>query len=222
MKKYLAAVKVLFEEKGDPNIAPMQMKYMRNQFAYYGLKAPVWQALTKEIVVEMGIPTGQELKKLVRLCLDEEYRELHYFALELVQKRIKKQESDFIYFLEELVTTKSWWDTVDWIANKMVGVHLKRYPELVPALPDRWIEGDNIWLQRTAILFQLKYKQATDADLLFRYILRRADSKEFFIQKGAGWALREYSKTNPEAVVAFIENHQLAALTKREGLRLLP
>ncbi|MBK8491937.1 MAG: DNA alkylation repair protein [Saprospirales bacterium] len=221
MEKYLETVKALFAEKGDPEIAPMQMKYMRNQFAYYGLKAPVWQALTKEIVQEMGIPAGKELIDLVRLCLEEEYRELHYFALELVQKRIKKQEPDFIHFLEELVTTKSWWDTVDWLANKMVGTHFKRYPDLVPAVPDRWIEGENIWLQRTAILFQLKYKQATDADLLFRYILRRADSKEFFIQKAAGWALREYSRTNPEAVVAFVENHRLAGLTKREGLRLL-
>lgn len=219
MIAYLNDVKALFLDKGNPDIAPMQAKYMRNQFSYYGLKAPVWTELTRQVLKEKGLPKGEDLQTLVRLCFEEEYRELHYFSLELVQRSIKKQEEGFIHFLEELITTKSWWDTVDWLANKMVGLHLRRFPSLIPAAPDRWIESDNIWLQRTALLFQLKYKQDTNAELLFRYILRRADSKEFFIQKGAGWALREYSKTAPQTVVTFIESHQLPALTKREGLK---
>ena len=214
-------VKAVFQEHGNPGIAPFQMKYMRNQFAFYGLKAPVWMALAKEVFHKKGIPEGDDLKKLVRLCYEDEYREMHYFALEMVQKVIKKQSEDFVQFLEYLVVTNSWWDTVDWLAAKMVGTHLKRYPGLIPSVTGRWIEGDNMWLQRTAILFQLKYKKDTDAALLFRYILRRADSKEFFIQKAAGWALREYSKTDPGAVLAFVEGNKLAALTKREGLRLI-
>jgi len=221
MKKYLRDVKAVFQEHGNPEVAPFQMKYMRNQFAFYGLKAPVWVALTKDIVREKGIPQGESLKELVRLCFDDEYREIQYFALELLQKCIKKQEEDFIGLLEETITTKSWWDTVDWTAAKMVGAHLKRYPSLVPSVPGRWIESDNIWLQRSAILFQLKYKRETNTDLLFRYILRRADSKEFFIQKASGWALREYSKTDPEAVRKFIGENKLAALTRREGMRLM-
>ena len=219
MDQYLKHVKTVFQEHGNPDIAPFQIKYMRNQFNYYGLKAPVWLALTKDIHREKGLPTGEDLKKLARLCFEEEYRELHYFALESVQKSMKNQEIGYVDFLEELITTRSWWDTVDWLAPKMLATHLKRYPSLVPSIPDRFIESDNIWLQRSAILFQLKYKQSTDAALLFRLILRRADSKEFFIQKGAGWALREYSKTNPDAVVEFIEGNKLAALTKREGMK---
>lgn len=221
MEIYLRDVKSIFQEHGNPEIAPFQMKYMRNQFAFYGLKAAVWVALTKDILREKGMPQGDLLKELARLCFEDEYRELQYFALELVQKSIKKQEEDFIHFLEYLIATKSWWDTVDWIAAKMVGTHLKRFPTLVPSVTDRWIESGNTWLQRSAILFQLKYKKETDADLLFRYILRLADSKEFFIQKGAGWALREYSRTNPQAVKKFIEGNKLAALTRREGLRLM-
>lgn len=221
MKRYFKSVQSLFREKGNPEVAIYQMKYMRNQYAFFGLKAPEWLALAKEVIEKNGIPQGEDLKTLVRLCYDDEHREMQFFGLELVQRSINKQPENFVHFLEELITTKSWWDTVDWIAAKMVGSHLKRYPGLVPSFPDRWIESDNIWLQRTAILFQLKYKKDTDAALLFRYILRRADSREFFVQKGAGWALREYSKTDPEAVRDFIENNKLPALTRREGLRRL-
>lgn len=219
MKRYFETVQSLFREKGNPEVAFYQMKYMRNQFPFFGLKAPEWMALAKVVIAENGIPQGEDLKTLVRLCYDDEHREMQFFGLELVQRSIGKQPENFIHFLEELITTKSWWDTVDWLAAKMVGTHLKRYPGLVPSFPDRWIESDNIWLQRTAILFQLKYKKDTDAALLFRYILRRAGSREFFVQKGAGWALREYSKTDPEAVRHFIQNNKLPALTRREGLK---
>ena len=219
MEHYLNHVKSLFSAHGDPDVAQQQVKYLRNQFAFFGLKSPEWMALAKDFIAKSGIPEGQDLQQIVKLCFEDEHRELHYFALELIQRQLKKQKVDFIPFLEELILTNSWWDTVDWLAPKLVGAHLKRFPELIPEWPNRWIESDNFWLQRTAILFQLKYKQDTDKELLFRYILRRADSKEFFVQKGAGWALREYSKTNPEAVITFVEGNTLPALTRREGLK---
>jgi 3-methyladenine DNA glycosylase AlkD len=221
MKTYLRDVKALFEAHGDPEVAPMQMKYMRNQFAFYGLKMPAWRALAKDIIAEKGIPQGEDLKTLARLCFDDEYREIQLFALELAHKSNKTQERDFIHLLEELILTKSWWDTVDTIAPRLVAAHFRRYPELLPATTDRWIESDNIWLQRSAIIFQLNAKKDTDAALLFRYILRRADTKEFFVQKGAGWALRQYARTNPEAVRQFIEGNTLPALTRREGLKII-
>ncbi len=145
---------------------------------------------------------------------------MHYFALETVQKTLKKQPAEFIDFLEELICTRSWWDSVDWLA-KLVGLHFKLYPALIQPVTERWVSSGNMWLQRVSMIFQLTYKEKTDAELMFGYIRRLAHSKEFFIQKGAGWALRQYSKTNPEAVAHFVENTQLAPLTKREALRLL-
>ncbi len=220
MQSYLEHVKRIFLEHGDPDISEGQMKYMRNQFAFYGLKAPVWMALAKEIFQTKGIPQGEELKTLVRLCFEEEYRELHYFATEMTQRALKKQAENFIDFLEELITSKSGWDTVDWQA-KLAGEHFLRYPQLIGPITERWMQSGNFWLQRCALIFQLRYKTRTDAELMFGYILRLADSKEFFIQKGAGWALREYSKTNPEAVRSFVESHSLAPLTRREALKWL-
>lgn len=218
---YFSKVEDLFLEKGNPEIAQGQMKYLRNLFEYYGLKAPVWTAIAKELFKTEGIYDGENLKAFVRTCYDTTYRELHYFAIQMLEKRLKKQPKDFIWFLEELLTTNSWWDTVDWL-SKLAGIHFQRFPELLQPTTEKWIATDNIWLQRTAIICQRFYKQKTNTDLLFDYILRTADSKEFFIEKGAGWALRDYSKVNPEAVVQFInENPHLPNLTKREGLKWL-
>lgn len=196
------------------------MWYMKHNFEFFGLKAPQWMALTKALHAELGVPEGEDLKQLVRLCYEDDHREMHYFGLETAQKTLKKQPAEFIDFLEELICTRSWWDTVDWLA-KLVGIHFRQYPQLIRPVTERWMDSGNMWLQRVSMIFQLSYKEKTDADLMFAYIRRLSGSKEFFIQKGAGWALRQYSRTNPEAVQAFIESTSLAPLTRREGLRLI-
>jgi 3-methyladenine DNA glycosylase AlkD len=206
---------------GDPAIAEGQMNYMRNQFEFYGLKADRWMALAKEIFADKGIPEGEELKALARRCFEDEHRELHYFALEMVQKTLKKQPAEFIHFLEELITSRSWWDTVDWLA-KLVGIHFMRHPQLILPTTGRWMASGNFWLQRVCLIFQLAYRGKTDFGLMKKLILQVAGSKEFFLQKGAGWALRQHSRTDPQGVTDFVEqNPQLSALTKREALRLL-
>ncbi len=218
--KYLQVFKSTLSEAGQPEIAEGQMKYMRNQFEFYGCKAPVWVAISRNVFKEQGYLDGEALIEFVRLCNQESQRELHYIALQLIEKRINKQSEGFIEILEELIMTNSWWDTVDWIA-KLVGIHFQRFPHLIQTTTRRWMDSGELWLQRVSLIFQLRYKEKTDEKLLFNYILELVHSKEFFIQKAAGWALRQYSKTNPEAVQAFIDNHTLAALTKREGERLI-
>jgi len=210
-----------FRRHGDPDIALGQMAYMRNQFEYFGLKMPAWTLLAKQLHAAHGIPTGEDLKTLARLCFEDDHREMHYFALETVQKALKNQPSEFIEFLEELILTRSWWDTVDWI-NKLVGLHFRRFPALIGPVTERWVESGNIWLQRVSMIFQLTYKERTDAALLFDYVQRLSKSKEFFIQKGAGWALRQYAKTHPELVRDFVEKTPLAPLTRREALKNVP
>lgn len=216
--EYRDQVVTLFQQKGDPDRAQGQMWYMRYQFEYFGLKAPEWMALAKALFAKHGIPEGGALIKTARLCYEDDHREANYFAIEMVQKVLKKQDENFIDFLEELIVTKSWWDTVDWLA-KLAGLHFQRFPHQILPVTERWMNSDNMWLQRSAIIFQLKFKSQTNSELLFTYIRRVADSKEFFLQKGAGWALREYSKTAPDVVLEFIKNNALAPLTRREGLK---
>jgi len=219
-QSYYTLVAARFRAAGDPSIAQGQMAYMRHQFEFFGLKAPHWVAISKQIFEENGLPAPADLPALTHLCFEDDHREMHYFALQCVEKTIKKHDAQAIQLLETLICTRSWWDTVDWIA-KLVGIHFKRFPEQIKPVTERWMNSGNLWLQRVSIIFQLSYKKDTDAALLFEYIRRLANSKEFFIQKGAGWALRQYSRTNPEAVRAFIAATPLAPLTRREGLRLM-
>ena len=208
------------EQNGNPKIAAAQQQYMRNQFEFYGLKSPERRLIQKAILVEYGMPTIEQMPKLLDLMWQNPHRDLQLYGLDLIERSIKKVEKDFIIVLEKLIITKSWWDTVDMLAGKLVAQHFKRFPELLPDYPNKWMASGNMWLQRSAIIFQLKYRKTTDTDLLFDYILRLKDSKEFFIQKAAGWALREYSKTDWEFVLDFIEAHpDLAPLTRREGLK---
>ncbi len=213
-------IRQTFQNHGKPEVAQGQMAYMRNQFEFFGLKMPAWTALTKEILREHGLPNNDELAPLARLCYDDDHREMQYFALEVVQRCLKKQPPECIDLLEALILKKSWWDTVDWLA-KLVGLHFRRYPELIRPVTERWMASGEMWLQRVCLIFQLNYKEKTDAALLFEYIRRVADSKEFFLQKGAGWALRQYSKTDPEAVRDFLATHTVSPLTRREGGKYL-
>ncbi|MEY3368443.1 MAG: hypothetical protein RI973_1598 [Bacteroidota bacterium] len=216
---YLAEIQAIFREKGRPERAQGQMRYMRNQFDFFGLANPEMQAVSRDFIRGHGIPEGGELWALARACFDCAEREMQYFAIFVLERVAKQQPDDFILLLEELITTKSWWDTVDWLA-KLVGMHFRKFPGQVLPVTSRWMASGNIWLQRVCLIFQLSYRDKTDFELMKKYILELADSREFFLQKGAGWALRQYARTDPQGVKSFIEQHpELPALTRREGLK---
>ena len=217
---YFNLIRQQLEKSGNPEVAQGQMKYMRFQFEYFGLKAPVWQPILRTLFKEYGVFSGEDLKEFVRLCFEDDHREMHYAGLQMLEKQIKKEEKEAIHFLEECILANSWWDTVDWI-SKLVGWHFMRFPELQYPTCEKWISSNEMWLQRVAIIHQLSYREKTDAQLLFDLIQRKADSKEFFIQKACGWALRNYSRTSKEAVSDFVSNTALPALTVREGMRLI-
>jgi 3-methyladenine DNA glycosylase AlkD len=122
-----------------------------------------------------------------------------------------------------MIVEGAWWDFVDDIAIRLVGMVLLDDRERMHPKLDRWIDDPNMWIRRTAILSQIKHRDRTDQDQLFGYCLKRADEKEFFIRKAIGWALREYAKTEPDAVREFALNHrdQLSGLSFREATKHL-
>lgn len=217
--EYVAAVRDLYQQNAHPANAPFMKAYMKNQFEFFGIKKPERVLLSQQVIQNQGIPNVEDLKMISQLCFQEPQREMQYFVYDLLKKVIKKLDDSFLQTIESLILQKSWWDTVDFLAPKLAGKILQHYPEKIKEFPNRWIESENIWLQRSAILFQLDYKEKTDAPLLFQYILRRADSKAFFVQKAAGWALREYSKRNADTVTQFVQNQTLPKLTVREALK---
>ena len=124
-----------------------------------------------------------------------------------------------ILLIEKLIITNSWWDSVDVVAKFILGEYLMKFPLETDAVISRFSNSDNMWLNRSAILFQLAYKEKTNFDLLKSICEKHKDSSEFFIQKAIGWALREYAKTNLEAVKNYVSSANLKSLSKKEALK---
>ena len=163
----------------------------------------------------------QEIPAFVQFLWQQPERELQYFGNDINEKYVTKFPESYLSHIEYCITHKSWWDTVDTLAIRVVGEFFKVYPDLREATTEGWINSDNFWLQRVAIIHQLKYKESTNTEMLFAYCEQMKESQEFFIQKAIGWALREYSKTDATAVVNFVLNTDLAKFSKKEALKWL-
>lgn len=218
---YLKPLQDLFTRAADPEKAGPMKKYMRDQFEFLGIKSPERQSLFRDFINQNGLPHISELDQISRTLWAIPAREYQYTAMDLLERMRRQITPEFVLLIEFLITAKSWWDTVDGLASHAVGGLFARFPEIRDHNIDRWRRSDNMWLRRTTLLFQMRYKANTDEPLLFSLIVENAESSEFFIQKAIGWALREYSKTNAEAVTDFVGKQPLAPLSHREALKWL-
>lgn len=215
---YLLPLQNLFEQHANPEAAGPMAAYMRNQFPFLGIKTPQSTALQKQFYAEHGLPSLSELDPILRELWTLPPREYQYVAAGLLKKFTKRLSPTFIETMEDLLVTKSWWDTVDTLSGS-VGIHFQRYPEVKDAWLAKWRHSDNFWLRRVALLFQLAYKHETDFPLLCEIIRENLGSKEFFINKAIGWALRQYSYVDAQAIRAFVAETPLHPLSAREALK---
>ncbi len=223
MQTYLKTLQSEFESNANPKIAAQQKAYMRNQFEYFGIKTPQRRELQKPFLSKEFLPKKSEAFQIVKILWQKPQRDYQHFAQELAFKYKKELEKEDIALFEFMILNKSWWDTIDFIAPKLVNQYFKSFPEERDFYIKKWLESENMWLQRSAILFQLKDKEKIDTYLLTFIIQTLIPSKEFFINKAIGWVLREYSRTNPSWVIDFVKKneYQLSNLIKKEALRLI-
>ena len=215
--------------RADPVQAQAMVSYMRHQFRFLGVMAPQQQEAWREAIE--GLPRRLPEPVVVeaaRALWARDEREHLYLAARLVNRhagtpaRQPQASPAFLDTVEELLTTRPWWDTVDALATHAVSDLVRHHPEL-RARMDEWLAGDDMWLVRSALLHMHGWKDATDADWLFAACRARADHPDFFIRKAIGWALREYSKIDAAAVVAFVAANErtLSGLSRREALKWL-
>jgi 3-methyladenine DNA glycosylase AlkD len=214
-------IKTKLEENSDPERAIKMKAYMRDQFAFYGVMAQQRKEIERPFFAKENRPKIENLESIVRTFWNDQHREFQLIAMELVAKYKKELTVEHFEMLEYMITYKSWWDTVDYIAATLVGDLVKRYPKEGYRYFEKWRYSRDMWLVRTTLLFQLKYKDEVDEELLFSIIKENATDKEFFIQKAIGWSLRQYGKYKPENVRWFVENHWLSGLSKREAIKNL-
>jgi 3-methyladenine DNA glycosylase AlkD len=218
---FVRSIRILLEKHANPKEAAPMKRYMRDQFEYLGIKGPVMGELLKGFYAQNELPGVSDLETIVCDLWSLPQREFQYVATSLIGKFEKELPEDFIETLEYLLVTKSWWDTVDTISTGVVGTHFKRFPGVKKKSLAKWRKSDNFWLRRAIILFQLNYKQETDFELLCDVIRENLGSKEFFINKAIGWALRQYTRVDPQAVRKFVAETPLHPLSAREALKWL-
>ena len=221
MHVYVKSIRALFIQHADPKKAAPMKRYMRDQFEYLGIKMPEMGILLKQHIREHGLPPLVELDPILRDLWALPQREFQYAANGLLEKFEGQLPPKFIETLEYMLVTKSWWDTVDIIATGTLGVHFKRHPKVRDKTLAKWRKSDNFWLRRATILFQLGYKKDTDFELLCAIIRENLGSQEFFINKAIGWALRQYTRIDPQGVRNFMAATPLNPLSAREALKWL-
>jgi 3-methyladenine DNA glycosylase AlkD len=215
----LTLLKTAFSSAADVNKALEMARYMKNHFAFFGIPKPQRSEMEKSFISVHSKNTYTELKQTLLALWEDPHREMQYTGLNLMIKSKLWEHEDSILLFEQLIQHKSWWDTVDLIAGRCVGPYFLQFPQHRKIWIEKWLRSNNIWLNRTAMLFQLNYKKQTDEALLFHCAVSLSDSKEFFIQKAIGWALRQYARTAPESVWQFVMNHNLKPLSRREALK---
>ena len=217
---FINKLETAFKEKSNPENAFAMAKYMRNHFSFFGIKTEDRRQIFITICKENQLEISENPRAIALELYSKTQRELHYCAIEILIKKIKSNyKIKDIQLIEKLIIKNSWWDSVDTIAKNILGEYLLEYPTEIEKVIERFSNSENMWLNRSAILFQLGYKQKTNFDLLKSECEKHKNSNEFFIQKAIGWALREYAKTNPQAVKNYVINTNLKPLSKKEALK---
>lgn len=200
--------------------------YMRNRFDFFGIKSPLRAEISKPFFLEIKSHSKKATFDLIKKLWNQPQRELHYLAQELFFKVAKKHldQKEDVDFLQWLIVTDSWWDTVDFVAPKLMKIYFDKFSEVRNSKVDEWVSSNNIWLQRSAILIHLKQKKQLDAPYLFDTILRLNNTREFFVDKAIGWALRENIKHHEKEVLAFVLQNKgrLSSLSYKEALKHHP
>ncbi|MCC3171882.1 DNA alkylation repair protein [Streptococcus sanguinis] len=203
----------------NPDDAVAMKAYMKNKFEFLGVKTPARRKLAKTFFKQQ---TDSIIDwDFINEAWNNPYRELQYTVLDYLENRKKLLTPSDLPRLKKLAQTKSWWDTIDFL-DRLVGSIIARFPETKEIIL-AWSRDEDIWLRRLAIDHQLLRKEETDIELLENILVNNLGQTEFFINKAIGWALRDYSKTNPDWVRDFIERYQaeMVALSIREGSKYL-
>ncbi|WP_233213559.1 DNA alkylation repair protein [Mycobacterium hubeiense] len=219
------AVRAGLAALADPAKAPDMQRYMKSDMPFRGVQKPARAKLAARLFVEHPLADVDVwVATVLELWHGAEYREERYMAVDLTGYRryTKWQEPSRLPLYEELIVTGAWWDFVDELASKRIGLLLRRYPGAVTPLMREWSEDTDRWKRRASIICQLGAKRDTDVELLTHCIEANLDDPDFFLRKGIGWALREYAKTDPDWVRVFVDAHPaLSPLSRGEATKHL-
>jgi 3-methyladenine DNA glycosylase AlkD len=220
----LAELRRSLEKLADPVKALQMQAYMKSAMPYHGVPMPLLSKTCRDLFRTISFQDAMHWQTLVlELWRNAQCREERYAALYLARDRRAKSFQTFetLKMYEEMIVTGAWWDYVDGIASHSIGPMLRAYPVAMKKKMLQWSRSKNMWKRRAAILCQLGFKADTDLQLLYACIEPSLGSKEFFLQKAIGWALRQYAWIDRDEVARYLAHNteRLSALSRREALK---
>lgn len=219
---FIQNIEHVLRAKANREVAIPMEDYMKNNFSFLGIKTEERRSIFNENCTKYKDEIKSNFRAIAWSLFTMKEREFHQCGMDLIIKEIKKKYIlEDIQLIEKMLITNSWWDSVDALAKYLLGGYLQAFPQENYKIIERFSNSDNMWLNRSAIIFQLSYKEKTNFEILKSECERHKNSDEFFIQKAIGWALREYGTYNPKAVIEYVNSTNLKPLSKREALRKL-
>jgi 3-methyladenine DNA glycosylase AlkD len=220
----LPKLRKALQQASDPVRAPAMQAYMKSAMPYHGVPTPLLRQVCKSTFADLRFATASHWQaQVLHLWRGARFREERYAALYLAgDKRGRPfQTLSAMKMYDELIVTGAWWDYVDDIASHRVGPILRDYPEPMRRKMLSWSKSSNLWKRRTAIICQLGFKAETDLELLYACIEPSLGSREFFLQKAIGWALRQHAWTDGAEIKKYmrLNRTRLSALSCREALK---
>ena len=210
-------------EGADPAKAAPMAAYLKTDTPFFGAQKAARVPVHREAVRRFPPADRSEYREAVLALWKQPHREEHYLAIDYARSFPRYITVSSVSLYRKMIVEGAWWDYVDSLAIHLVGQVLRNQRDAMTPKIRAWIDDPNMWLRRSAIIGQIGHKQATDTDLLFDACARRMHETEFFIRKAIGWALRDYAKTDPSAVVAFVMEYRdgLSGLSFREATKHL-
>ena len=210
-------------EVADPDAAEKMAAYMKTTMPFYGVKRPQRDPIFKDMQQRFPIESREDYESAILELWGRPHREEKYLAVGVARKHRELITMSSLPVYKRLIVEGAWWDFVDEVATHMVGKLLLEHRSEMQPILDGWVEDDDMWLRRSALLAHLTHKERTDESKLFEHCLLRSHETEFFIRKAIGWVLREYAKTSPEVVRRFVVTNQdsFSGLTVREAMKHL-
>jgi 3-methyladenine DNA glycosylase AlkD len=222
-EKLLAKLRRELARVADKEKAKGMQAYMKSAMPYHGVSSTPARQVFKDVFADLTFDAAEWRALVLALWRGARFREERYGALWLAgDKRARDfQTYATLPLYEEIIVTGAWWDYVDDVASHRVGELLRREPARMKKTMLQWSRSDDMWKRRTSIICQLGFKKETDLELLYACIEPSLDSKEFFLRKAIGWALRQHAWTDPDEVVRYVKENEsrLSGLSKREALK---
>jgi len=209
--------------RADPGAAVAMAAYMKTEMPFYGVKKPGREVVLRRLVEQHPARTVGEYRSNVSTLWELDHREEKYLAIGYARRFPELIDIPQLDLFREMIVEGAWWDLVDEIAIHLIGSLLLSHPTQIAPVLEEWIDHEDIWLRRTALICQVRHREETDVAMLLDFCRRRAHEKDFFIRKAIGWALRDYSHTDPHSVRDFIESEgdRLSGLSRREASKYL-